>query len=302
MRIGFDELAARIRARDPRTLVVVGAEEGAVLAGVARAAAEGIARPLLVGDRGAIEHAAGRAGVELGGFPIEDVRDPEEMVLAAMRAIGEGRADALMKGRLSTPELMRVGLKHGLKRPDRLLSHLTLFDHPRFDRLVAMTDGGVVPFPSFAQRVEILKNAVDALRRLGVARPRIAGLSSTEVPDERIPSSLEMARLKELFAPGGELAELGEFDGPMDLFCALDACAAGIKGRGGCVVGRADVLHCPDVVAGNLMGKAMLLFAEGMRSGGCVVGGAVPIVLLSRASSPDDKYCSIVAALSCAAP
>jgi phosphate butyryltransferase len=300
--VGFGDLAAKIRERGPRTIVVVAAEEGAVLAGVARAAKEGLARPTLVGDRAAIERVASLEGVDVRGFPIEDARDAEEMVLTAMRLVREGRADALMKGRLSTPDLMRVALRHGLKRPGRLLSHIALFEHPRFDRLLAMTDGGLVPFPTLGQRVEIIKNAVDALRGLGVAAPKIAGLSSTEVPDEKIPSSIEMAQLKVMFAPGRELAGYGEFDGPMDLFSALDARAAEIKGLAGPVVGRADILHCPDVVAGNMMGKAMLLFAEGMRTGGCVVGGAVPIVLLSRASTPDDKYCSILVGLSCGAP
>jgi len=300
--MGFDELAAGIRARGPRTIIVVAAEEEAVLAGVARAAEEGIARPLLVGDGLAIERLARLHGIDIRGFPIEDASGPEAMVLAAMRAIREGRADALMKGRLSTPDLMRVGLKHGLRRDGRLLSHIALFEHPRFARLILMTDGGLVPFPTLAQRVEIIKNAVDALRRLGVSSPKIAGLSSTEVADEKIPSSMEMSQLKSMFAPGGALNGYGEFDGPLDLFGALDARAAGIKGLGGPVVGRADILHCPDVVAGNMMGKALLLFAEGMRTGGCVLGGAVPIVLLSRASTPDDKYCSIVAALACGAP
>jgi phosphate butyryltransferase len=299
--VGFGDLAARIRERGPRTIVVVAADEGAVLAGVARAAEDGLARPVLVGDRAAIERVASLEGVDVRGFPIEDARDAEEMVLTAMRLVREGRAEALMKGRLSTPDLMRVALSHGVKRPGRLLSHIALFEHPRFDRLLAMTDGGLVPFPTLGQRVEIIKNAVDALRGLGVATPRIAGLSSTEVPDVKIPSSIEMAQIKAMFAPGRELAGYGEFDGPMDLFCALDARAAEIKGLTGPVVGRADILHCPDVVAGNMMGKAMLLFAEGMRTGGCVVGGAVPIVLLSRASSPDDKYCSIVAGLACTA-
>ena len=298
----FEDLAARIRARGPRTLVVVAADDGAVLTGVARAAEEGLARPVLVGDRAAIGRVALSNGVDVGDFQIEDVRDAEEMILTAMRWIREGRADALMKGRLSTPDLMRTALQHGLKRPGRLLSHIALFEHPRFGRMLAMTDGGVVPFPTLAQRVEIIGNAVEAMRRLGVESPRIAGLSSTEVPDEKIPSSIEMAQLKAMSAPGRELAGCGEFDGPMDLFSALDADAARIKGLSGPVVGRADVLHCPDVVAGNLMGKAMLLFAEGMRTGGCVLGGAVPIVLLSRASTPDDKYCSILAALSCGAP
>ena len=297
--MSFDELATRIRARGPKTIVVVVAEEEAVLTGVARAAKDGIARPSLVGDRPAIERLAKLHGVDVSSWPIEDARSPEEAVLIAMRMVGEGLADALMKGNLSTPDLMRVGLKHGLKRPGRLLSHIALFEHPLFSRLLLMTDGGVVPFPTLAQRVEILKNAVVALRGLGVAAPKIAGLSSTEVPDERIPSSIQMAELKALFSPGQALDGYGEFDGPMDLFSALDAHAAQVKGLGGPVVGRADILHCPDVVAGNIMGKAMLLFAEGMRTGGCVLGGAVPIVLLSRASTPDDKYCSILAGLSC---
>jgi phosphate butyryltransferase len=295
----FDELAAGIRARGPKRLVVVGAEEEAVLAGVARASEEGIARPVLVGDRPEIERLARLHGIDVDRWAIEHVEGPEEAVLSAMHMVRDGAVDALMKGRLSTPELMRVGLKHGLKRPGRLLTHIALFEHPLFGRLLLMTDGGVVPFPTLAQRVEIIRNAVTALRRLGVAEPKTAGLSSTEVPDEKIPSSIQMAELKAMFAPGRELDGYGEFDGPMDLFSALDGRAAEIKGLGGPVVGRADILHCPDVVAGNMMGKAMLLFAEGMRTGGCVLGGAVPIVLLSRASTPDDKYCSILAGLSC---
>lgn len=298
----FDDLAARIRAAGPRTLVVAGAGEEAVLTAVARAAADGIARPILAGDAAAIERLARSLGVELGDWAVEDARTPEETALAATRAVAEGRADALMKGGLSTPELMHAALKGGLRRPSGLLSHVTLFEHPLFRRMLLMTDGGLVPFPTLEQRVEIIRNAVGALRRLGVAEPRIAGLSSTEVPDEKIPSSLEMAALKAVFAPGGALHGFGEFDGPLDLFSALDAHAAKLKGLGGPVVGRADILHCPDVVSGNLMGKAILLFAEGMRSGGCVLGGTVPIVLLSRASTPDDKYCSILAGLSCKEP
>jgi phosphotransacetylase len=298
--MGFEELAQKIRGRGPRALVVVEPDEASVLEAVARAVEAGIARPVLVGDAAAIARCAEERGVDIGGWTIVDARGPQDAALAAMRLVREGRADALMKGRISTPDLLRTGLRSGLKAEGRLLSHVTLFDHPRFDRLLVMTDGAVVPFPTLAQRVQILRNAVETMRALGVASPRIAGLSSTEVPDEKIPSSIDMARLGEMFAAGGALEGCGEFAGPIDLFGALIPHAAEVKGITGPVAGRADILHCPDVVAGNLMGKALLLFAEGMHSGGCVVGGAVPIVLLSRASPADDKYCSIVAALSCA--
>jgi phosphotransacetylase len=119
--------------------------------------------------------------------------------------------------------------------------------------------------------------------------------------EEKIPVSVDAARLKAENRPGGALEGLGVVDGPLDLLAALDPEAARVKGFGGEVAGRADVLICPDVVAGNLMGKALIFFAPGNRAGGCVVGGTVPVILLSRASSADDKYCSIVLGLSCAA-
>jgi phosphate acetyltransferase len=99
--------------------------------------------------------------------------------------------------------------------------------------------------------------------------------------------------------PGGELDGYGVIDGPFDLFSAVDVDLAAMKGLGGPVAGRADVLHCPDVVAGNLMSKAVIYFAPESRTGGCVVGGTVPVILLSRASSADDKYLSILVGLTC---
>jgi phosphate butyryltransferase len=298
--MGFADLASRIRARGPKTLVVVAAEEEAVLDGVARAAEDGIATPVLFGHAAAIASLADELHVDTSRFTVVDIEDPIEAAVAAMAFIREGRADAVMKGRIPTPDFMRACLKNGLKREGRLLSHLALFDHPRLGRLLALTDSGVVPFPTIDQRVAILKNAVGAMRALGVAEPKIAGLSSSEVPDDKIPPSMEMARLKEMNAPGGALHGFGVIDGPLDLFSAIDPRAAETKGLAGAVVGRADILHCPDVVSGNLMGKSIVFFADDVRTGGCVIGGAVPIVLLSRASSADDKYCSIVAALSCA--
>ncbi len=296
----FGDLASRIRETGPRTLVVVAADEEAVLDGVARAAADGIANPVLYGHAAAIASLADELHVDTSRWEIVDVEDPVEAAVAAMARVREGRADAVMKGRISTPDFMRACLKNGLKRQGSLLSHLALFDHPRLGRLLALTDSGVVPFPTLEQRVAIVQNAVRAMRALGVDEPKIAGLSSSEVPDDKIPPSIEMARLKEMNAKGGALDGWGVIDGPLDLFSAIDPRAADTKGLGGAVVGRADILHCPDVVSGNLMGKSIVFFADDMRTGGCVIGGAVPVVLLSRASSADDKYCSIVAALSCA--
>ena len=96
------------------------------------------------------------------------------------------------------------------------------------------------------------------------------------------------------------MEDCGILDGPMDLGAAVDARAAAIKGVVSAVAGQADILHCPDVVAGNLIGKTLLYFAGPINVGGCIVGGRVPVVMLSRASTADDKYHSIIVGLACA--
>ena len=296
----FDDIAARARAGESRKLVVVGAHEGNILKGVARAAADGIASPVLLGDRSKIEKIASSQGIDLTGHEIVDIADTTEAAMASMEMVRAGEVSALMKGVIPTPDFMRIGLKNGLKSEGRIISHLAAFDHEKAGRLFIASDSGIIPFPTLEQRVQIIKNAVEAMRALDVPEPRVAVLAATEDVSDKIQISKDAVTLREMNSDGGELAGFGIVDGPMDFFAALDPEAAAIKGIGGEVAGRADILHCPDVVAGNLMGKAMVYFSHGMRTGGCVVGGAVPIVLLSRASSADDKYCSILLGLSCA--
>lgn len=295
----FDELAARVREGEARKLVVVGAHEENVLKGVVRAAQDGIAAPILLGDRSKIEEIAEEEELDLSNHDIRDIPDLTDAAMAAMEMVRAGEVSALMKGKIPTPDMMRIGFKNGLKREGRVLTHLAAFDSDRLGRMIMVSDSGIIPYPDLGQRVQIIKNAVDAMKCLGTENPRVAVLAATEEVSEKIPVSMDAVKLKEMNGPGGELDGWGIVDGPLDFFAAVDPEAAKVKGIGGEVAGKADILHCPDVVAGNLMGKAAIFFAGNIRTGGCVVGGAVPIVLLSRASSADDKYCSILLGLSC---
>ncbi len=297
--MNFEELSVRAKARDPRKLVVIGAHEGNILKGVVRAAQDGIASPVLLGDQTEIEKIADQEKLDLTGHEIRNIPDLNEAALAAMEMVRAGEVGALMKGKISTPDMMRIGFKNGLKREGRAITHLAAFDSERLGRMVMVSDSGIIPYPTLEQRVQIIKNAVESMRSLDVENPKVAVLAATEEVSEKIPVSLDAVKLKEMNAPGGELDGWGVIDGPMDFFAAVDPEAAKVKGIRGEVAGHANVLHCPDVVAGNLMGKSAIFFAGNIRTGGCVVGGTVPIVLLSRASSADDKYCSILLGLSC---
>ncbi len=295
----FDVLAARLRETEPRPLVVVGGAEENLLEAVTRAERAGLARVIVLGDRQRIVQVAHEHGLDLGQVVIQHEPDDEQAVRAGMAIVREEERAVLMKGTLSTPTLMRTAMREGLRVEGRLLTHIAAFEHSRFERLLLLSDSGVVPYPTLEQRMGILRNAIRAARAIGVPRPNVALLSANEEVDEKFPCSVDYARLCEAVASGA-LKEAGSVFGPVDLFSALDPDIARKKGLDGPGMGLADVLHCPDVVSGNLLGKSIVFFGGDVRTGGCIVGGAAPVVLLSRASSPEDKYCSIVLGLSTA--
>lgn len=58
------------------------------------------------------------------------------------------------------------------------------------------------------------------------------------------------------------------------------------------MAGDADLLICPDLVSGNMMGKMMLFM--GARSANVVVGARAPVILCSRSATEEDKFQSIL--------
>jgi phosphate butyryltransferase len=58
----------------------------------------------------------------------------------------------------------------------------------------------------------------------------------------------------------------------------------------------ADVLFVPDIEAGNILYKSMVYFAKA-KIGALVLGAAAPVVLTSRADSPEAKLYSIALAV-----
>jgi phosphotransacetylase len=294
----YDELLGRARQAGPRRLAVAGAEEAEVLRAVTSAVAQGIVEPVLLGDRGEIERIAAAETVDLGALAILDTGDDQDTAARTVGLVSDGDADAILKGRIHTAVLMREVIGGGLRPGEQLLSHIGLFESDHFPRPVMVTDAALTPYPTLDQRVEIVKNAVRAMRALGIEQPRVALLAASEGVDHHFPCTEDAARIVEMAAPGGALHGLGHIDGPFDLGSATDPHTAEVKGVGGEVAGRADVFIAPDVVSGNLLGKAVIYFAGG-RVGGCVMGASVPIGMVSRASPADDKFRSILLALAC---
>jgi phosphate acetyltransferase len=80
----------------------------------------------------------------------------------------------------------------------------------------------------------------------------------------------------------------------------VDKEAARIKGVETPVAGEADILIAPNIEAGNMMYKE-LTFMAGAQAAGLVMGARVPVILTSRADTPQARLFSCALAVLVAA-
>jgi phosphate butyryltransferase len=269
---------------------VVLADDEVALTAAADALRLEIALPVLIGDTARIRARAESLGLaELAAraefvFAVDDAA-PE----IAVKMAREGGIDILMKGHLRTDQLFHPVLdkEKGL-RTGRLLSDMAFFEQPGAGgpRLTGLTDGGLNPAPTLAQKKQIVLNAIEMLHCMGMRRPKIAVMSATELVTEAMPSTMDAKALTAMGA-GGEFDDAYVF-GPLALDNALLEWAAKAKGICNPVAGHADCLLVPTVEAGNLLAKA-IIFLAGWEFGHMVVGAKVPILIPSRVESAQDK-------------
>lgn len=225
--------------------------------------------------------------------------DPAQAAREAVAAVRRGEAQLLMKGLLQTADIMKAVLskEEGL-RTGRALSHACAFEVPGWPKLVFITDVALNVAPDLARKADIIRNQVQVAQALGIARPKVAALAAVETVNPDMPAAVEARQLQELCERG----ELGDCDvqGPLALDLAVSKEAGQTKGVTGPVVGEADILLVPDLEAGNIVYKALVYFANA-RPAGIIMGAACPVVLLSRADSPDAKLMSIALAVLTAA-
>jgi phosphate butyryltransferase len=289
----LDRLLAEACARGPRRLVVAAAESETALAAVVLARRQGLAEVSLVGHRAALGDALAAMGEDPANFDLRPAADDQDAARRAVAMIRGGEAAILMKGRLSTGDLLRAVLDRttGL-RTGQLLSDVLVADHPlsRERRLLGVTDGGINVAPTLAQKRAIIENAVALFHRLGHARPRVACLCASETVTPAMPHTVEAAALAEL-AASGELAGC-EVSPPLALDNALSPEAAELKGITHPVAGRADVLLAPTIEAGNALGKAFTYLAHA-HVAHVIMGALAPVLIPSRAERAEDKLLSI---------
>jgi phosphate acetyltransferase len=269
------------------------------LESVVEATRLGIIKPVLVGPIARIRAAAQSANLDISGLELVDAEHSNDSAVKAVELVRSGRAEALMKGSLHTDELMGavVSRDRGI-RTARRISHCFIMDVPGHPHPLVITDAAVNIAPSLEAKVDIVQNAIDLARAMGVEQVRVAILSAMETVNPKVPSTIEAAALCKM-ADRGQITG-AVLDGPLALDNAISLEAVKVKGIVSDVAGLANILLVPDLEAGNMLAKS-LSFLAGADAAGIVLGARVPIVLTSRADSLLTRLASCAVAVAVAA-
>ena len=291
--LGFESLYGHAdRISQPMPVVAAGGADRTVLEAMSLAQHRGWIRPILAGSHDEIAQLASELRIDLGGFQIIDTSDPAAAAVAEVKA---GRARMLMKGQIATPALMKAVLNREIGlRTDRCICQIVLMEIPRDSRRFLLADTGITIQPTLDQKIDILKSMVEVASALrddtNQGLPCIGVMSATEKPTDAMPDTLEAVEIARRNRDGEIEGCLVE--GPLSFDLAYATDAAEKKRIEGSVVGAADGMLFPNLLAANLTVKAIMYTAD-CRFGGVLCGAACPVVFMSRADSTETRMNSL---------
>lgn len=278
-----------------KTIAVVAAHDPHALEAVFIAAEKLPLDYILIGDRRKIIDAISDIGKPYHSDKIIDIPDNSEAAQKAVDLARDGKADIIMKGKIQTSILLKavVNREHGIRKAP-VMQHIGILQAPSLNKVLFVTDGGMLPHPTREQKDYMLGAMIDYMRKFGYEQPKIALLASSETVSEKMPETTDAVYLQ-------NLAEEGKYgnavvEGPMAFDVAISKKAAHAKEVVSKISGDVDGFLVPDIVSGNLMAK-VLMYCAGGGMAGCIVGAGVPIVLPSRGASSEEKYTSILMCL-----
>ncbi len=208
--------------------------------------------------------------------------------------IKTGKGDMLMKGNINTAVYMRAILnKQSGIGTGRRLSMVSMFEIPKLNRFIFLTDPGINPELTIANDIDtsrdIILNAIDVAKSMGVTHPNVAILDANEKPSEKIPTSIFARELSKM--DWGDATVYG----PLSYDLALYEESVKHKGLTNLpVAGKADILIVPHLAGGNFLYKAwaMTMSAD---VANVVLGANAPIIITSRSDSDMTKFLTLCA-------
>ncbi len=297
---------------DPRRVVFPEGAEPKVLRAARIVADEGIAEPVLLGDRAVIEQTAAALGVPLDDVEVVDIatarrRDAYAAHLwerrqrkglslaearqrlanpnyfgAAMVALGD--ADALLSGVNATyPETIRPALETVGAHPKAgVLSGMYMLVFEK--RVVFCGDTTVTINPTAEQLARIALAAARIVRTFG-EEPRVAMLSFSNFGSARDAETEKVAAAVRLVRAADPMLEV---DGEMQADTAVDLRVLQGRYPFSTLRGEANVLIFPNLSAGNIAYKLLNRLGGATAIGPILVGMNRPVHVLEQGADVQD--------------
>ena len=280
---------------------------------------EGLAKPVLVGKKDAVESTAKETNTDITGIEIIDPENSpksaeyakelfelrkakgvteedaaklvKDVMYYGIMMVKTGDADGLVSGAVHTtgdmlrPALQIIKTKPGIK----VVSSSFLMDCPNkslgHNGLLVYADCVVMPNPTADELAEIGISAADTAKRLcGIDEPKVAFLSFSTKGSAKHEL---VTKVQQAVAKAHELAPDLCLDGEMQFDAALVPEIGASKAPGSPVAGHANVLIFPDLQAGNI-GYKITQRIGGAECFAVLQGLAKPCNDLSRGCSVED--------------
>jgi malate dehydrogenase (oxaloacetate-decarboxylating)(NADP+) len=298
-------------AAEPQRVALTDADDARVLRAARILADEGIAEPVLVGERKAIEAAARESEIELGGLTIVDPADSDRLdsyaehfwtrrrrrgvtrqeavrrllqpeYFGAMM-VSEGDADAVVMGENQHyPRALRPAIEAVGASPDAALAGIYMMVTP--SDLYFFADCTVNIDPDAERLTQIAIAAAEYVESLGI-EARVAMLSFSNFGSVRHPSQQKVA---DAVARLHRLRPNLKVDGEMQADTAVLEQLLEKRYPFNRLQGPANVLIFPDLDAANICYKLLGRLGGAHAIGPILVGLAAPIHVLERDSGVDD--------------
>jgi phosphate butyryltransferase len=285
----FDELVAAVK-KAPKAKVAVAAAEDIDAINVSLQCAD-LADFIFIGDAKKIESLIKESGKD-STAEIIDISDHADAAEKAVALVKSGKAQNLMKGLLHSSIFLKAILNKetGLNK-GKLISQITVFE--KQDGFQLLTDCAINVAPALDDKKQIIENAVDLARALGIELPKVAVLAAVEMVNPEMQATVDAALLT-VMAQHGQIKN-AVVDGPLALDNAIDAAAAKHKGIGGPVAGQADILVAPNLEVGNMLSKSLVFWAQ-KRTAAAMMGVGTPVIFTSRTESLENKVLTVALA------
>ncbi|GAB1372177.1 phosphate butyryltransferase [Candidatus Kapaibacterium sp.] len=292
----LNSFIALAKQKTIKRIAVAAAEDEPVLLAIIDAYKNGIAEPLLIGNKEKIKHISDNLSLDISKFDIIDEKDPAKSARLAVQSVRDNSAQILMKGLVNTADYLRAILnkEHGLRQGE-LLSHIGFFESLYYHKVIALTDAAQNLAPDISEKVAIINNSVELFHRLGVNNPKVALVAAIEGVNPKMPATTDAAIITMMNKRKQIKGCI--IDGPLAFDNAVSKEAAEHKGINSEVAGDADLIVAPNIEVGNALYKSFTYFG-GALVAAIILGASVPVVLTSRADSDKSKLLSIALAAS----